>query len=114
MRKAGLRGVSRRRGFIVTTRRDAKERPAPELVNRKFVATGPNRVGVGDMTYVPTWPASSSWRWCSMSGVIKSKAEARVALLSEGWYNRRRRHSGLGRIAPAEFELRHATQSTSQ
>ena len=55
MRKAGLRGVSRRRGFIVTTRRDAKPRPAPDLVNRKFVATGLNQVWVADMTYVPTW-----------------------------------------------------------
>jgi putative transposase len=47
---------------------------------------------------------------------FKSKAEARVALFSyiEGWYNRRRRHSGLGRIAPAEFERRHTIQSTSQ
>jgi putative transposase len=205
MRKAGLRGVSRRRGFIVTTRRDAKQRPAPDLVNRKFVATGPNQVWVADMTYVPTWAGFiflamvlDVWSrrvvgWaigeqmttdlvlsalnmaitqrkpdgvihhsdqgsqytsiafgerCAKLGVrpsmgsvgdaydnamaesffaslecelldrrsFKSKAEARVALFSyiEGWYNPRRRHSGLGRIAPAEFERRHATQSTSQ
>ena len=31
MRRAGLRGVSRRRAFIVTTRRDPKQRPAPDL-----------------------------------------------------------------------------------
>ena len=42
-------------GFIVTTQRDARQRPAPDLVNRKFVATGPNQVWVADMTYVPTW-----------------------------------------------------------
>ena len=43
---------------------------------------------------------------------FKSKAEARVALFSyiEGWYNPRRRHAGLGRIAPAECERRHAIQ----
>jgi putative transposase len=205
MRKAGLRGVSRRRGFIVTTQRDAKQRPAPDLVNRKFVATGPNQVWVADMTYVPTWAGFiflamvlDVWSrrvvgWaigeqmttdlvlsalnmaitqrkpdgvihhsdqgsqytsiafgerCTKLGVrpsmgsvgdaydnamaesffaslecelldrrsFKSKAEARVALFSyiEGWYNPRRRHSGLGRIAPAEFERRHATQSTCQ
>ena len=34
MRQAGLRGVSRRRGFVVTTRRDRDQRPAPDLVNR--------------------------------------------------------------------------------
>jgi len=205
MRKAGLRGVSRRRGFIVTTRHDAKPRPAPDLVNRKFVATGPNQVWVADMTYVPTWAGFiflamvlDVWSrrvvgWaigeqmttdlvlsalnmaitqrkpdgvihhsdqgsqytsiafgerCAKFGVrpsmgsvgdaydnamaesffaslecelldrrsFKSKAEARVALFSyiEGWYNPRRRHSGLGRIAPAEFERRLAIQSTSQ
>jgi putative transposase len=55
MRKAGLRGVSRRRGFVITTRRDPKQRPAPDLVNRKFVADGANQLWVADMTYVPTW-----------------------------------------------------------
>ena len=55
LRKAGLRGVSRRRGFVVTTQRDAKQRPAPDLVNRTFSAEGPNRLWVADMTYVPTW-----------------------------------------------------------
>jgi putative transposase len=55
MRVAGLRGVSRRRGFVVTTRRDPKQHAAPDLVNRKFVADGPNQLWVADMTYVPTW-----------------------------------------------------------
>lgn len=39
----------------MTTQRDAKQRPAPDLVKRKFVATGPNQLWVADMTYVPTW-----------------------------------------------------------
>ena len=55
MRCARIRGVSRRRGFTVTTRRDVRERPAPDLVNRQFSAEGPNRLWVADMTYVPTW-----------------------------------------------------------
>jgi putative transposase len=55
MRQAGLRGVSRRRSFTVTTERDEKARPAPDLVNRQFVATGPNKLWVSDITYVPTW-----------------------------------------------------------
>jgi putative transposase len=55
MRAAGLRGVSRRRGFIVTTQRDKAQRAAPDLVQRAFVADGPNRLWVADMTYVPTW-----------------------------------------------------------
>jgi putative transposase len=55
MRQAGIRGVSRRRSFVVTTQRDTKRRPAPDLVNRRFVADGPNKLWVADMTYVPTW-----------------------------------------------------------
>ena len=39
MRHAKLRGVSRRRGYCVTTRRDERNRPAPDLVNRSFVAS---------------------------------------------------------------------------
>jgi putative transposase len=55
MRRASIRGVSRRRSFVVTTRRDVKSKPAPDLVNRQFMASGPNRLWVADMTYVPTW-----------------------------------------------------------
>jgi putative transposase len=55
MRHAGLRGVSRRRGFVVTTRRDRDQRPAPDLVNRRFVAERANQLWVADMTYIPTW-----------------------------------------------------------
>jgi putative transposase len=55
MRAASLRGVSRRRAFTVTTVRNARERPAPDLVNRRFVADGPDQLWVADMTCVPTW-----------------------------------------------------------
>ena len=55
MRANGLRGVSRRRGWCVTTKRDKERRPAPDLVQRKFTATGINQLWVADMTYIPTW-----------------------------------------------------------
>lgn len=54
MRVEGLRGVSRRKG-VRTTRRDRDQRPAPDLVERNFTATGPDRLWVADITYVPTW-----------------------------------------------------------
>jgi putative transposase len=53
MRAAGIAGVSRRR-FVVTTVRDRDARPAPDLVQRAFAASGPNRLWVADITYIPT------------------------------------------------------------
>jgi putative transposase len=55
MRSAGLRGVSRRRARVTTTRREVRQRPTPDLVNREFTADGPNQLWVADMTYIPTW-----------------------------------------------------------
>ncbi len=54
MRMAGLRGVSRRRGRVATTRRDLAHQPAADLVRRNFAAQGPDRLWVADITYVPT------------------------------------------------------------
>ncbi len=54
MREAALRGVSRRK-WTVTTRRDRSARPAPDLVDRQFVADRANALWVADITYVPTW-----------------------------------------------------------
>jgi putative transposase len=53
MKESGLAGVSRRKS-IRTTRRDPTARPAPDLVDRKFVASGPNQLWVADITYIPT------------------------------------------------------------
>lgn len=53
MRASNIVGVSRRRSFH-TTRRDPAARPAPDLVDRKFTADGPNQLWVADMTYIPT------------------------------------------------------------
>jgi putative transposase len=53
LKQAGLRGVSRRK-WPVTTVRAPHARPAPDLVNRAFTATGPNQLWVADITYVPT------------------------------------------------------------
>jgi putative transposase len=198
MRAAQLRGVSKRRGYIITTQRDTQQRPAPDLVNREFKADAPNQLWVADMTYVPSWAGFvylavvvDVWSrrvvgWaigermtadlvlaalnmalaqrkprdvihhsdqgsqytsiafgkrCAEMGVrpsmgsvgdaydnamaesffatlecelldrrsFKTKTEARTALFTyiEGWYNPRRRHSGLGYLSPANFERKH-------
>jgi putative transposase len=55
MRTHAIRGISRRRGFVVTTRREKGQGKAPDLVQRRFDADGPDRLWVADLTYVPTW-----------------------------------------------------------
>jgi putative transposase len=47
---------------------------------------------------------------------FRSQAEARIAVFDfiEGWYNRHRRHSGIGYLSPAEFERRHHSQSVAE
>jgi putative transposase len=57
LKAAGLRGVSRRK-WITTTVRARHARPAPDLVQRRFSATGPNQLWVADITYVPTASAT--------------------------------------------------------
>ena len=55
MRHEHMRGVSRRRAWCVTSERNKRQRPAPDLVKREFVAQDMNQLWVADMTYVPTW-----------------------------------------------------------
>ncbi len=54
MHDAGITGVSRRR-WIVTTKRAAARRSAPDLVQRDFTAGRPDRLWVADITYIRTW-----------------------------------------------------------
>lgn len=53
MRALGLAGVCRRKSYR-TTVRDFDARPAPDLVDRCFIADGPNQLWVADITYIPT------------------------------------------------------------
>ncbi len=49
MRPARLAGASRRK-WITTMVRDGEARPAPDLVERNFVAPAPNRLWVADIS----------------------------------------------------------------
>jgi putative transposase len=53
MRRDCLVGVHRRR-FAHTTLRDASAVPAPDLVERRFGRSAPDRLWVADITYLPT------------------------------------------------------------
>lgn len=50
MRAMHLQGVSRRRAWCVTTERNKRQRPAPDLVKQVFVAKDINELWVADMT----------------------------------------------------------------
>jgi putative transposase len=54
MRAAGVVGCHRRRS-VRTTQRDVGNLPAPDRVQRQFVASTPNQLWTADITYVPTW-----------------------------------------------------------
>ena len=53
MLAVGLRGVSRRKSVRTTTRQPGR-RPAPDLVERRFTADGPDQLWVADITYIRT------------------------------------------------------------
>ncbi len=197
MREAGIQGVTRRKACRTTIRGRAPHM-IPDLVDRKFVADGPNRLWVADITYIPTWAGFLflavvldafsrkiiGWAMegnlrtelvlqalnmalhqrrptevvhhsdqgcqytsiafgnrCKEAGVrpstgsvgdcfdnamcesffatlecellvrrrFKTQSEARMAVFEfiEGWYNPRRRHSGLDYCSPVEYERRH-------
>ncbi len=72
MKHAGIVGVSRRRRGPKTTNRDTDARPAPDLVERDFTAEGPDQLWVADITYIPTWAGSCTWRWSSTYGADTS------------------------------------------
>jgi putative transposase len=54
MKAASLRGASRR-PWVLTTVRDRRARPAPDLIERNFTAAAPDCLWVADITYIPTW-----------------------------------------------------------
>jgi len=53
MRQAGLVGCHRRR-YLGTTARDRQASPAPDRVQRQFVASAPNQLWTADITAIPT------------------------------------------------------------
>jgi putative transposase len=54
MRRAGLRGRGRPKRAVRTTVADPIATPAPNLVARQFTPIAPDRLWVGDLTFIPT------------------------------------------------------------
>ena len=65
MRSSGLRGKAKRK-FVPRTTDSAHDRPiAPNVLDRQFNASAPNRKWAGDITYIPTDEG-----WLYLAGVI--------------------------------------------
>jgi putative transposase len=54
MGAAGLQGITPA-SFVTTTVSDGSNAVATDLVERQFLAEGPDRLWVADITYIPTW-----------------------------------------------------------
>jgi putative transposase len=59
MREAGIQGAKRRGKAWRTTKADPEAPRRPDLVQRDFSATGPDRLWVGDFTYLRSWEGAS-------------------------------------------------------
>jgi putative transposase len=65
MRQAGIQGAKRRGKPWRTTKADPKAARRPDLVERDFSATAPNRLWVGDFTYLRSWEGMSFFAFVS-------------------------------------------------
>jgi putative transposase len=59
MKAAGIQGAKRRGKPWRTTKPDPLAHRRPDLVERDFSATGPDRLWVGDFTYLRSWEGAS-------------------------------------------------------
>jgi putative transposase len=107
MRAGGIQGAKRRGKAWRTTKPDPLAHRRPDLVERDFSATAPNRLWVGDAydnamaeSFVDTFKteliADRSWR---------SRTQLELAVVEYvAWFNNDRLHESLGDVSPAEFE----------
>jgi putative transposase len=104
MRAAGLIDCYRRRRGL--TRRDPQTAPAPDLVNRQFMAAAPDLTKCGPRTSPTSRPGQAG---CYLA-VVLDIFSRRVMDWAMADHNPRRRHSTLGQLSPADFERSHQAQ----
>ena len=103
MRQLGIEGVSRR-GKRKLPARAASEAPAaPDLVRRDFRSSGPDRLWVADITYVPTWEGFlflacvvDAWSRRCVGWSMRADLRSELVIDALGMAVQRRRPNGRG------------------
>ena len=88
MRRAGIEGISRRRGTW-TTKRDRDVRPAPDLVERDFATEGPDRLWVAALYAAQGLPfglfAVAIPAWLAAQGASAAEIGSYLAIATLPW-----------------------------
>ena len=79
MRQENL-SARRKRRRVVTTKRDKTHPVAPNLLNREFTASAPNKKWVTDMTYIPT---AQGWLYLAVILDLYSRMVGRMVYVKQ-------------------------------
>ena len=117
MKSMGLKGFTKRRR-CATTRRKPGHRVMPDLVGRKFTATEPNRIYVGDITYLPCKGGKNMYLATvidtysrKLAGYSLADCQMRVSLVVDAIAHA---HGVRGSLDGAVFHSDHGSVYTSQ
>jgi transposase InsO family protein len=97
----------RKRRFKVTTDSRHDLPISPNVLNREFSVSEPDRVWVGDITYIAT---DEGWLFLAVVIDLFSRQVVGWSLREDMtvawllWYNRTRLHSTLAYVSPMQFE----------
>jgi transposase InsO family protein len=90
MRQRGIKGIPGQGRTRRTTIPDAKQPPAPDLVERRFVADRPNALWLADITFVPTL---EGWHQCRRAAGRRESGVTPFALITGAPRARTRVHA---------------------
>jgi transposase InsO family protein len=113
MRAEGLRGIPRKKSRKTTIGDGAETERPEDLVNRKFVATGPNQLWVADLTCVRT---HAGWTYVASRMIVgwqvstSLRTDLALDALDMGWWTRQR----VGPTSPAWCITATAESSTER
>jgi len=110
MRQENL-SARRKRRRVVTTKRDKTHPVAPNLLNREFTASAPNKKWVTDMTYIPT---AQGWLYLAVILDLYSRMVVGWSMSSncDGELVERALHQALARRRPKAGLMHHSDRGS--